>query len=44
MVFHGTGPDKLAGKLEDGVEVLSHTNAVVVLFTGPDGDPLPAGP
>ncbi|MEW1950802.1 SGNH/GDSL hydrolase family protein [Pseudarthrobacter sp902506025] len=36
MVFHGTDPDKLAGRLEAGVELLSQTGATLVLFTGPD--------
>ncbi|WP_411374131.1 SGNH/GDSL hydrolase family protein [Arthrobacter sp. MPF02] len=36
MVFHGSDPDKLAGKLETGVAVLAQTGATVVLFTGPE--------
>lgn len=36
MVFHGNDPDKLAGKLDAGVGLLSRTGATVVLFTGPD--------
>lgn len=36
MVFRGSDPDKLADKLDAGVEVLSQTGATVVLFTGPD--------
>lgn len=36
MVFHGSDADKLAGKLEAGVGMLSQTGASVVLFTGPD--------
>lgn len=36
MVFHGTDPDRLAGKLETGVRQLSQTGATLVLFTGPD--------
>lgn len=36
MVFHGTDPDKLADKLDAGVELLSSSGATLVLFTGPD--------
>lgn len=36
MVFHGTDPDKLAGKLEGGVRDLTATGATTVVFTGPD--------
>lgn len=36
MVFHGSDPDKLAGKLESGVSPLAETDATIVLFTGPD--------
>jgi lysophospholipase L1-like esterase len=36
MVFHGSDPDKLADKLDAGVELLSSSGATLVLFTGPD--------
>lgn len=36
MVFHGTDPDKLAGRLEVGVRALTATGATTVVFTGPD--------
>lgn len=36
LVFHGSDPDKLAAKLDAGVELLSTTGATIVLFTGPD--------
>jgi lysophospholipase L1-like esterase len=36
MVFRGSDPDKLAGKLDVGVGLLSQAGATVVLFTGPD--------
>lgn len=36
MVFHGSDPDKLAGRLDDGVALLSSSGATLVLFTGPD--------
>jgi lysophospholipase L1-like esterase len=36
MVFHGSDPDKLADKLDDGVALLSSSGATLVLFTGPD--------
>lgn len=36
MVFHGGDPDKLAEKLDAGVELLSSVGATLVLFTGPD--------
>ena len=36
MVFHRTDPDKLAAKLEAGVERLSATGATIMLFAGPD--------
>jgi lysophospholipase L1-like esterase len=36
LVFHRTDPDKLAGKLEAGVERLSATGATIMLFAGPD--------
>ncbi len=36
MVFHGTDPDKLAEKLDAGVQLLSSAGATLVLFTGPD--------
>ncbi|MBO1269883.1 SGNH/GDSL hydrolase family protein [Arthrobacter sp. PO-11] len=36
MAFRGSDPDKLAAKLDAGVELLSSTGATLVLFTGPD--------
>jgi lysophospholipase L1-like esterase len=36
MVFRGSDPDQLAGKLDAGVGVLGQSGATVVLFTGPD--------
>jgi lysophospholipase L1-like esterase len=36
MVFHGGDPDRLADKLDAGVELLSSAGATLVLFTGPD--------
>lgn len=36
MVFHGGDPDKLADRLDAGVELLSSAGATLVLFTGPD--------
>lgn len=36
MVFHGTDPDKLAGRLEAGVRALTASGATTVVFTGPD--------
>lgn len=36
MVFHGGDPDKLADRLDAGVELLSSCGATLVLFTGPD--------
>jgi lysophospholipase L1-like esterase len=36
MVFHNSNPDKLAARLDAGVERLSTTGATIVLFTGPD--------
>ncbi|MBT8162941.1 MULTISPECIES: SGNH/GDSL hydrolase family protein [Arthrobacter] len=36
LVFRGSDPDKLAAKLDAGVEQLSSTGATLVLFTGPD--------
>jgi lysophospholipase L1-like esterase len=36
MVFHRTDPDKLAAKLEAGVERLSGSGATIMLFAGPD--------
>lgn len=36
MVFHGSDPDKLADKLDDGVALLNSSGATLVLFTGPD--------
>jgi lysophospholipase L1-like esterase len=36
MVFHGGDPDKLADRLDVGVELLSSAGATLVLFTGPD--------
>jgi len=36
LVFRGTDPDKLAAKLDAGVELLSATGATIVLFAGPD--------
>jgi lysophospholipase L1-like esterase len=36
MVFHSSNPDKLAAKLDAGVELLKTTGATIVLFTGPD--------
>ena len=36
MVFRGTDPDKLAERLDAGVELLSSADATLVLFTGPD--------
>jgi lysophospholipase L1-like esterase len=36
LVFRGTDPDKLAAKLDAGVELLSSTGATIVLFAGPD--------
>jgi lysophospholipase L1-like esterase len=36
MVFHNSNPDKLAARLDAGVELLKTTGATVVLFTGPD--------
>lgn len=36
MVFHGSDPDKLADRLDDGVALLRSCGATLVLFTGPD--------
>ena len=36
MVFHNSNPDRLAARLDAGVERLSTTGATIVLFTGPD--------
>jgi lysophospholipase L1-like esterase len=36
MVFHRSDPDKLAERLDAGVELLDSTGATLVLFTGPD--------
>ena len=36
MVFHNGDPDKLADRLDAGVELLSSAGATLVLFTGPD--------
>ncbi|WP_254678777.1 SGNH/GDSL hydrolase family protein [Arthrobacter sp. 24S4-2] len=36
MVFHSSDPDKLADRLDAGVELLSSAGATLVLFTGPD--------
>jgi lysophospholipase L1-like esterase len=36
MVFHRSNPDKLAARLDAGVELLKTTGATIVLFTGPD--------
>lgn len=36
LVFHNSNPDKLAARLDAGVERLSTTGATIVLFTGPD--------
>lgn len=36
MVFHGSDPDKLADRLDDGVALLGSSGATLVLFTGPD--------
>jgi lysophospholipase L1-like esterase len=36
MVFHGSDPDKLAERLDSGVELLSTSGATLVVFTGPD--------
>jgi lysophospholipase L1-like esterase len=36
MVFRGGDPDKLADRLDGGVELLSSSGATLVLFTGPD--------
>ena len=36
MVFHNGDPDKLADRLDAGVELLSTSGATLVLFTGPD--------
>lgn len=36
LVFRGSDPDKLAAKLDAGVDLLSSTGATIVLFSGPD--------
>jgi lysophospholipase L1-like esterase len=36
IIFRNGNPDKLAGRLDAGVERLSTTGATMVLFTGPD--------
>lgn len=36
MIFHGSDPDKLAAKLDSGMDLLTSAGATVVLFTGPD--------
>jgi lysophospholipase L1-like esterase len=36
LVFRGTDPDKLAVRLDAGMELLSTTGATIVLFAGPD--------
>lgn len=36
LVFRGSDPDKLAVRLDAGVELLSTTGATIVLFAGPD--------
>jgi lysophospholipase L1-like esterase len=36
MVFHSSDPDKLADRLDAGMELLSSAGATLVLFTGPD--------
>ena len=36
MLFRGSDPDKLAAKLDAGMDLLSSAGATVILFTGPD--------
>ncbi len=41
MLFRGSDPDRLAAKLEAGMDLLSSAGATVVLFTGPDWGGMP---
>ncbi|WP_028266557.1 SGNH/GDSL hydrolase family protein [Arthrobacter sp. MA-N2] len=36
LIFHRSDPDKLAARMDAGVELLASTGATVVLFAGPD--------
>ncbi|GAA2143607.1 MULTISPECIES: SGNH/GDSL hydrolase family protein [Arthrobacter] len=36
LIFHRSDPDKLAARMDAGVELLASTGAMVVIFAGPD--------